>query len=137
MAGAVLYWDSSVVLSVLLKDTHTREAVALIRRPGVHLLSTLAWAEVHAVVARIQRERILPTALLDAARDALQRGPCRRASASPDWRLMQTLAIRWSLRGPDLWHLATAKSLRVELPELRVVSFDSRLTAAARGEGLA
>lgn len=137
VAHVVTYWDSSAALSVLFRDPHTEETTAWIRRSGVHLLSTLAWAEVHAVIAGIQRERVFPKALLDGAREALRSGPWRRTNASPDWREVQTLADRWPLRGADLWHLATVKSLRSELPELTLVSFDARLTSAARAEGLA
>ncbi|MGH2424940.1 MAG: hypothetical protein ACRDF1_01465 [bacterium] len=43
--------------------------------------------------------------------------------------------MKWSLRGADLWHLCTAKSLQSELPELRILTFDARLATAARGEG--
>jgi len=102
----------------------------------VHLISTLAWAEVHAVIARVERERALTRVLVKAAREALEEGPWRRLNVSPEWRLMETLSSKWSLRGADLWHLCTAKSLQSELPELRILTFDARLAAAARGEGL-
>jgi hypothetical protein len=46
------------------------------------------------------------------------------------------LATKWPLRGADLWHLAAAKSLQTELPELAFLSFDLKLAAAAKGEGL-
>lgn len=107
-----------------------------VRRPGLHLLSTLAWAEVHGVIARIQRERALAEALVRSAREALRWGPWRRTYASPDWDVVHDLATRWPLRGPDLWHLAAAKGLRRDLPELLILSFDERLVTAARGEGL-
>jgi len=103
----------------------------------VHLLSTLAWAEVQAVIARIERERVLTGVFVRAAREVLEQGPWRRLNASPEWNLVQALSSKWSLRGADLWHLCTAKSLQSELPELRILTFDARLAAAARGEGLA
>ncbi|MGC8486111.1 MAG: hypothetical protein ACP5O6_10865, partial [Candidatus Baltobacteraceae bacterium] len=46
-------------------------------------------------------------------------------------------AARYPLRGADLWHLALAVDLAEELPELRLLTFDSVLDAAARAEGLA
>lgn len=133
----VVYWDSSAVLSALFRDPHSEKALAWTRRAGVHLLSTLAWAEVHAVIARAEREGALTGALVESAREALQWGPWRRLTASPDWQLVQALSAKWSLGGADLWHLGVAKSLQVEVPELRVLSFDARLATAARGEGLA
>ena len=53
----VLYWDASAVLSALLKDDHSREAQRWASRSGYHFLSTLACAEVSAVLRRIARER--------------------------------------------------------------------------------
>lgn len=135
--GGVIYWDSSAVLSALFRDRHSEEATAQARSSAIHLLCSLAWAEVHAVIARIDRERALAKVLVDAAREALELGPWRRVNASPAWKLVQDLSSRWPLRGADLWHLATAKSLQGDLPELTFFSFDSRLAAAARGEGLA
>lgn len=132
----VLYWDSSAVLSALFQDQHSEEAVRWSRLTGVHLLSTLAWAEVYAVIARADREHALAEILLKAARETVQRGPWRRVNASPEWRLMRDLSSRWPLRGADLWHLAVAKTLQAELPELTLLSFDARLRAAAQGEGL-
>jgi hypothetical protein len=46
------------------------------------------------------------------------------------------LAALWPLRGADLWHLATADTLRRELPDLKVITFDSRLAVASQGIGL-
>jgi predicted nucleic acid-binding protein len=97
----------------------------------------LTWAEVHAVIARAERERALAPVLAAAARETVARGLWRRVNASPAWRLVQDLSIRWPLRGADLWHLATAKTLQIELPELTFLSFDTQLDAAARGERLA
>jgi predicted nucleic acid-binding protein len=137
ISDGVVYWDSSAVLSALFRDKRSEEATARIRGPAVHLLSSLAWAEVHAVVARLERERVLATVLVNAAREALEGGPWRRVNALPDWKLVQSLSSRWPLRGADLWHLAAAKSLQVDLPELTLFTFDARLVTAAQGEGLA
>ena len=136
MAQTAVYWDSSAILSVILEDRHTTEARRWITRPGAHLLSTLAWTEVHAVIARAKRERAMSRSLADAAREAVQDGPWHRTSMSPEWRLARLLAQKWPLHGPDLWHLAAAKSLKSELPELVMLTFDERLRAAAQGEGL-
>ena len=136
VAGAV-YWDSSAVLSALFRDRHSAEASKRARGSEVHFLSTLAWAEVHSVIARMERERVLAKALVAAAREALEGGPWRRLNAVPDWKSVRSLSAKWPLRGADLWHLAVAKSLQAELPELTFMSFDARLAAAAHGEGLA
>jgi len=134
---SALYWDSSAILSALFRDEHSDEAGRHARSPAVHFLSTLAWSEVHAVIARLQRERALGKSLVAASREALEDGPWRRLNAAPDWKVVRDLSLKWPLRGADLWHLAVAKSLQGELPELALLSFDARLAVAAKGEGLA
>lgn len=47
------------------------------------------------------------------------------------------LSGKWSLPGADPWHLAPAKILEKELPELVLLTFDVQLREAGRGEGLA
>lgn len=136
VTGAV-YWDSSAVLSALFRDAHSDEAGTRARGSEVHFLSTLAWAEALSVIARIERERVLAKVLVAAAREALEEGPWRRLNAVPDWKLVRSLSSKWPLHGADLWHLAVAKSLQAELPELTFMSFDARLAAAAHAEGLA
>lgn len=132
----IIYWDASAVLSVLFKDRHSRLALKWAHGDGVHLLSSLAYAETLAVISRLKRERILAEVLIQAALDTLDEGPWRRLNASPDWKLTVSLADQWPMRGADLWHLATAKSLQDQFPELVLLSYDAPLHAAAQGEGL-
>ncbi len=136
-ANPVVYWDASAILSVLIRDQHSARATAVARRAVVHLISTLAHAEVAAVIARLERARELPAVLADASRELLRDGPWRRLVLQPDWTSIDEAAPRWPLRGADLWHLATAATLSRELPEVRVLTFDGRLSAAAAGLGLA
>jgi predicted nucleic acid-binding protein len=133
----VIYWDTSAILAALFLDEHSERAVPIARKDGVHLVSSLTWAETHAVIARVERERVLATALATAAREAFAEAPWRRVNVGPDWPMTQRLAQAWPLRGADLWHLATAKTLQSDLPELTFLSFDARLVSAAVGEGLA
>lgn len=132
----VVYWDASAILSALIQDIHSEEARKWIDRSGVHLISTLSFAEVHAVLARIRRDRLMADILVEAAREALQMGPWRRLNVSPRWEDVEQLSNRWKLRGADLWHLAALKSVQKEIPELRLLTFDDRLRQAASGEGL-
>lgn len=136
-AGLVIYWDASAVLSVLIRDAHSAGAVGVARRRVTHLLSTLGYAEVLAVIARLERERELPAVLADSARELVRNGPWRRLALQPDWTRIDDFAARWPLRGAGLWHLATAATLGRELPEMRMITFDSRLMAASAGLGLA
>ena len=132
----VIYWDASAILSTLIKDTHSKEAQEWAHKEGTHLLSTVAYAEVLAVLSRMKRERIMADLLVEAALQTFESGPWRRLNSGPEWNLMAALSKKWLLRGADLWHLSTAKSVCEQLPELKVLTFDSRLKAAAHGEGI-
>jgi predicted nucleic acid-binding protein len=132
----VLYWDASALLSALFSDRHSKIAKKWADTEGVHFVSSLSYAEVCAVIARLRRERILTKTLITAAYEILDNGPWRRIFTRPDWVLMRTLSEKWSLRGADLWHLCLAKSLMDEFPELKLLSFDKRLNFAAKGEAL-
>lgn len=133
----VVYWDASAVLSALIHDANSARASALARRAVTHLLSTLAHAEVTAVIARLERTGELATTVAGASRELLRDGPWRRLLLQPDRSSIDELATRWPLRGADLWHLAAAVTLTRELPEARLFTFDARLDAAAHGLGLA
>jgi predicted nucleic acid-binding protein len=49
---------------------------------------------------------------------------------------MKKLSNKRPLRGADLWHLAIAKTIQNQLPELQLLTYDSRLKAAVQGEGM-
>ncbi len=132
----VIYWDTSAVLATLFREEHSDRAMPVALSDRVHLLSSLTWAETHAVIARLERERLVATALAASAREAFVDARWRRVNVGPDWKLTDALARTWALRGADLWHLATAKTLQADRPDLAFFSFDARLAAAAAGEGL-
>lgn len=131
----VVYWDASAVLSALFKDRHSEEAIDWSRREGVHLISSLSCAEAYAVISRIRREGLLADVLINAAYESLEEGPWRRLYLMPDWSGFKSLSQKWPLRGADLWHLATAKTLQKRIPESYLLTFDNRLMVAAMGEG--
>jgi predicted nucleic acid-binding protein len=132
----VVYWDASAILSVLFKDRQSDHALKWAHRSHVHFISTLAQAEVCAVIMRLKREHHISAPLVKVSHEALDQGPWRRLVLEPEWGLTQELSQKWNLRGADLWHLATAKTLQKELPELMLLTFDSRLAQSAEGEGL-
>lgn len=133
---AVVYWDASAILSALFQDSHSRSALDWSAREGVHFMSTLAWAEVCAVVSRMKRARIISGKIERTAYKTVAQGPWRQLTGFPDWEITSRLCRKWALRGADLWHLSTAKNLQKELPELVLLTFDQKLLRSARGEGL-
>lgn len=132
----VVYWDTSAVLSSLFTDDHSSRALDWANRDCFHLLSSLAYAETSAVIAKMRRERKVVELVAEAALEAFNGGPWRRVNAQPARNHMAILSKRWDLRGADLWHLALAKTLRDHIPELILLTFDDKLLTSARQEGL-
>lgn len=135
--AAAFYWDASAILSVVVGDQHSRTARRRIAAKGPHLISSLAFVEVCAVLTRLARGRHLSARERRLAIGSLQARPWSALHLEPDRRFAANLADRHSLRGADLWHLAAAATLAHELPGLALVTFDDRLAAAADGEGMA
>lgn len=133
---AVVYWDSTALLSYLFRDSHSEEVKNLSRQKGVHLLTTLAIAEVFTVLSRVQREKLLPEKIIESLFEMLESGPWSRLNVTPDSLAMKRLACKWPLRGSGLWHLATAVTLRREFPELMILTYDRELVRASEGEKL-
>ncbi len=131
------YWDASALLSVLVADAHTRAAREISRRPGLHLVSSLANAEVSAVLHRLTRQDLLPSREAGQLLDGLEHGPWRHSPASPGRKVLRALNGRHPLRGADLWHLSLLLTLVREMNHLALVSYDRRLIDAAAAEGIA
>lgn len=133
---SVVYWDSSGILSVFFEDAHSKKVLAWLKKKGIHLISSLGYAEVCAVISRLRREKLVSDVLLNAALDTLSAGPLRQLKIQPDRKWMVSLSAKWPLRGADLWHLAAAKTLAEQVPEMILLTLDSRMRDAARQEGL-
>jgi predicted nucleic acid-binding protein len=106
--SCVIYWDTSAVLSALVKDRHSRMAKTYAETDAVHFMSTLAYAEVCAVIARLEKDGILSSMVMQSVHELLDNGPWRRISVPPQWEITKDLSGKNRLRGADLWHLATA-----------------------------
>ena len=133
----VVYWDTSAILSALFVDNHSETARRWVAVPAVHLVSSLAHAEACAVTWRMARDGVVLQSLATATINAIEQGIWRRINAVPDWTIVSGLAQRTTLRGADLWHLGLAATLRGDLPELRMLTFDAKLQEAALREDLA
>jgi len=133
---AVIYWDSTALLSFLFKDRNSEQVMEKARQKGVHLLTTLTIAEVYTVISRVRRENYLSEILADSLYETLESGPWSKLNIVPDSSAMRDLARRWPLKSSELWHLAAAKTLQREFPELMILTLDSDLAKASRGERL-
>ena len=90
----VLYWDTSAILSALVQDTHSRVAARWSGHDGLHLVSTLGWAETTAVLHRLAGEGHFTKALLDSAVESLTAGPWRLVQRGPDRHAIGRLSSR-------------------------------------------
>ena len=133
---AVIYWDTSAILSVIFQDIHSPDATKQLGNADVHFISSLAYAEACAVISRMQHQQVLSDLLITACFDVLDRGPWRRILIDPDWESIKKLSEQWPLRGADLWHLTAAKKLREDFPELMLLTYDKKLESAIQGEHL-
>lgn len=79
---------------------------------------------------------MLSGVLADAALDTISAGPLRQLNIQPDRKWIVSLSAKWPLRGADLWHLAAAKTLAAQIPEMILLMLDDRMRDAARQEGL-
>ncbi len=134
---AVIYWDPTALLSYLFKDRYSDTVIKKARQKGIHLLTTLTIAETYTVISRIYRENLLPRdVLIDSIFDLLETGPWSKLNIVPDALTLRGLAAKWPLKGSNLWHLATAKTLQQEFPELMILTLDRELARASRAERL-
>jgi len=132
-----VYWDPTSVLSALFQDSNSEIAVSMSKKEGVHLLSALCYAEVSAVLSRIKRRRSINEVLIEVATEVLLKsGPWRQLNIWPEWSMLMSLSIKRPLKAVNLWHLASAKTLQKQIPELTLLTFDEELRTAAEEEGL-
>jgi predicted nucleic acid-binding protein len=133
----LIYFDASVLESLLIADAHTENASAWYSgRSATVVVSDLANLEVSAVLSRHLRVGRLTqggveSALLDF--DAM-RANCERLSHSAADLLLAEHMVRdfsMKLAAADALHLASVKNLGAAL-----ATFDSRFAEAARMKGV-
>lgn len=130
-----VYWDASAVLSLLFPDSHSHAATAYAARESENIVSSLALSEIYAALERARKSGVRSEALIAESKRRLERGGWRYVRISPRRAILQALGPKYALNGAGLWHLALAKTLNEERPELRLLSFDAKLVEAACGEG--
>ncbi|MGH7813446.1 MAG: type II toxin-antitoxin system VapC family toxin [Candidatus Binataceae bacterium] len=135
------YFDTSALIKRFVEEPGSKAVEALIVAEPQIATSKVAYAEVHAGLARKLREGALtPTAHRRVARafDSDWRACLRVDLADRILALTRDLVRRHPLRGFDAIHLASAMRLQEQLREtIQMVASDERLIAAARGEGMA
>lgn len=133
---ACYYWDASVLLSFLVGETHTSTARAFAEYPGLHVISSLAYAETAAVLGRMAAQGMVEHEAVVALLDSLEEGTWRHTPSTPSRLVLRDLGAFSGLRGADLWHAGLVLTLSREYGEFALLSFDRRLCDAAQAAGV-
>jgi len=135
------YFDTSALVKRFVEEPGSRRVGALIASQRQIATSKIAYAELHAALARKLRERklTLPAYRSISGRfDSDWLAYIRVELADALLRLTRELVRRHPLRGFDAIHLAAAIRLQDHLNEtIQFVAADQRLLHAAQHEGLA
>ena len=134
---AIVYFDTSALVKLLVLETGSPLAVALWERADAVVTSRIADVEVKSVLAAAERIGRIDAAPAAAARDRWKELWPSLAKVEVTASLTEhaaELADRRPLRAGDALHLASALLLRDARPVL--AAWDKRLAAAGRAEGL-
>lgn len=134
------YFDTSALIKRFVEERGSKAVAELFEADPMVATSVVAYAEVHAGLARKLRERALTVAghrRTARAFDADWRAWLRVVVSEQVLALVPGLVRRHPLRGIDAIHLAAAVRLQAELAEpVGFIAADERLLAAAEGERL-
>jgi uncharacterized protein len=135
------YFDTSALIKHLIQEAGSQRVETLIMAEPSLATSKVAYAQVHAGLARKLREGTLTLAAHQTISDSFE----------SDWRvylrielidallaLTRELVMRHPLRGFDAIHLASALRLQQRTGEaVQFIASDERVLFAAQNEGLA
>ena len=134
---AIVYFDSSALVKLVLDETGSDVAAALWNACDAALSSRLAYPEVCAALAAAGRDHDLTESEASAAADDWEIfwSSMRPIELSADVeRVAGELAVLHRLRGADAVHLASA--LALGSAEVTVAVWDKRLHSGAAAAGL-
>jgi predicted nucleic acid-binding protein len=135
---AVIYFDSSALVKLLVEETGSGLAAELWDGCDAAVSSRLAYPEVKAALAAAGRNRDLDPAGQASAEDAWEEYWSATRPVELTRAVEQSagqLAARHALRGADAVHLASA--LAVNHPGLILAAWERRLRDGAEAAGLA
>lgn len=135
----ILYLDTSALVKLYVEEEGSGPVAAAVEEAGAVVTARIAYAEARAAFARHRREGGLTTGELRRVVERLDHDwPSYGVVELSDTVVRRAggLAERRALRGFDALHLAAALELRGAGAEVVFLSFDARLTAAARRERL-
>jgi uncharacterized protein len=135
------YFDTSALIKQFVEESGSMRVEALIAAEPQIATSKVAYAEVHAGLAKKWREGAMTETIYQRTSrlfDSEWTAYIRLDLTEPLLTLTRDLLRRHPLRGFDAIHLASAILLQQQLSEAtQFVASDMRLLTAARTEGLA
>ena len=133
----ILYLDTSALVKLVHREEGSGQVRDAFGRAEAVAASVLARIEVHSALARLAREGASDEVLRGwlSAFSTLWAGMAR-ISMDRAADAACGLCLRHPLRALDAIHLASALLLRAEGLEVVFATWDARLAAAARQEGL-
>jgi predicted nucleic acid-binding protein len=135
----ILYLDTSALVKLYVEEPGSDEVGARVERASAVVTARIAYAEARAAFARHRREGGLTGAELRRVVQQLDHEWSTYGIVDAGENVVRgtgALAERHALRGFDALHLASALELRRAGGEIAFMSFDARLTNAARRERL-
>ncbi len=132
---AIVYFDSSALVKLLVEEPGSDVAAALWDGCDVALSSRLAYPEVCAALSAVSRNRAMNEEALTSCRQAWEQYWMAMRPVELTARVAKAagrVAERRDLRGADAIHLASA--LEVAIPDLVMAVWDRRLHAGAIAE---
>ncbi len=136
----ILFVDSSALVKLYVEEQGSERMRQTVAHGNTVAASDLAFAEIHAALARRRREGSLLAPEFDRLRLQLAGDwpKLTQVSIGPEiLSLVPELCVRHPLRGADSLHLASALHLQVGGLEITFACSDRTLFAAAASEGLA
>jgi len=134
------YFDTSALIKRFVAEPGTQTVLRLLKEDSLLATSKVAYAEVHAALARRLRAGDLSRTAFGRISATFERDwpmIMRMELSDPVLFLTRELVSRNPLRGFDAIHLATALRARDQLGEkIQFVAADARLLAAAASEEL-
>ncbi|MGH7268148.1 MAG: type II toxin-antitoxin system VapC family toxin [Candidatus Rokuibacteriota bacterium] len=134
------YLDTSALIKRFVLERGSQMVAAMVEREGPIATATIAYAEVHAGLARKRREHDLSSVDYDTKREQFEGdwGTYVRLDLGQEiLQMTRDLVARHPLRAADAIHLASALTLRTALGQtVRFVAADDRLLRAAEAERL-
>jgi predicted nucleic acid-binding protein len=135
------FWDASAIVPLLLAETTTKTAQALVEHDAAMLVWWATHVECASAIARLERDGALDEPGITQAFDRLKQLAHAWHEVDPSDSIREA-AVRFlrvhPLRAADALQLAAAFIAAEGRPSsLDVVTLDDRLAAAARKEGFA